>query len=153
MHLFRRPCIVMIAMSICKCSTLDCIPHPSHFPVRSSLPNCSQWLHDIFACERRTNCPIHTPTFVRFDMFRCLLLLLFEWLVLVVRTKRQSFSVDAHLLDLLVEEMEMKIGSANTSPINDSTSTIDTQGEGQKEVRSTSFRIQSSQTILTEVAN
>jgi hypothetical protein len=49
--------------------------------------------------------------------------------------------------------MEMKIGSANTSPVNDSTSTIDTQGEVRKEVQQASFRIQSSHTILTEVAN
>ena len=46
----------------------------------------------------------------------------------------------------------MKIGSVNTSPMNNSTSTIDTQGDGQKSVQHSSSRIQSSRTILTEVA-
>jgi hypothetical protein len=48
--------------------------------------------------------------------------------------------------------MEMKIGSVNTSPTNNSTSTIDTQGDGQKPAQHSSSRIQSSRTILTEVA-
>jgi hypothetical protein len=49
------------------------------------------------------------------------------------------------------EEVEMKIGSINTSPINNSTSTIDTQGDGQKSARRSSFRLQSAHTILTEI--
>ncbi|CAF0753340.1 unnamed protein product [Rotaria sp. Silwood1] len=52
-----------------------------------------------------------------------------------------------------IEEMEMKIGSVNTSPINNSTSTIDTQGDNQKLDQRLSSRVQSSRTILTEVAN
>ncbi len=43
----------------------------------------------------------------------------------------------------------MKIGSLITSPINNSTSTIDTQGDGHKLVPS--LRIQSSHTVLTKV--
>ncbi|CAF4160870.1 unnamed protein product, partial [Rotaria sp. Silwood2] len=50
-------------------------------------------------------------------------------------------------------EMEMKIASINTSPINNSTSTIDTQGDNQKLDQRSSSRVQSSRTILTEVAN
>lgn len=46
----------------------------------------------------------------------------------------------------------MKIGSINTSSMNNSTSTIDTQGDGQKPAHDTSFRVQSSHTVLTEVA-
>jgi hypothetical protein len=45
--------------------------------------------------------------------------------------------------------MEMKIGCIDTSPTNDSTSTIDTQGDGHKLVPS--LRIQSSHTVLTKV--
>jgi hypothetical protein len=45
----------------------------------------------------------------------------------------------------------MKIGSFNTSPINNSTSTLDTQGDGQKSGQQSSFRIQSSHTVLTEI--
>lgn len=48
-------------------------------------------------------------------------------------------------------EMEMKIGSDNTSPINNSTSTIDNQNDGHQNGQSSSSRIQSSQTVLTEV--
>lgn len=55
-------------------------------------------------------------------------------------------------LSFFSEEMEMKIGSINTSPINNSTSTIDTQGDGQKLVHDSSFRKQSSHTLLTEIA-
>ena len=51
-----------------------------------------------------------------------------------------------------IEEMEMKIGSVNTSPINNSTSTIDTQGDGQKLVRRSSLRLQSAHTVLTDIA-
>ncbi len=40
----------------------------------------------------------------------------------------------------------MKIASDNTSPINDSTSTIENQNE-----QDPSFRTQSSRTVLTEV--
>jgi hypothetical protein len=49
--------------------------------------------------------------------------------------------------------MEMKIGSVNTSPKTDSTSTIDTQGDGQNPVPYSSYRQQSTRTILTEIAN
>jgi len=49
--------------------------------------------------------------------------------------------------------MEMKIESANTSPVNNSTSTIDTQGDGQKVIQRATSRIQSSQTMLTDVVN
>ena len=52
-----------------------------------------------------------------------------------------------------LEEMEMKMESQNTSPINNSTSTIDMQGDHQKALRRSSFRIQSSRTILTDIAN
>ena len=52
-----------------------------------------------------------------------------------------------------LEEMEMKIESANTSPVNNSTSTIDTQGDGQKVIQRATSRIQSSQTMLTDVVN
>ncbi len=45
----------------------------------------------------------------------------------------------------------MKIGSVNTSPTNDSTSTIDTQGDGQKSAQHSPFLMQSSYTVLTEV--
>jgi len=45
----------------------------------------------------------------------------------------------------------MKIGSVNTSPTNNSTSTIDTQGDSQKSAQHSPFRIQSSYTVLTEV--
>ncbi len=48
--------------------------------------------------------------------------------------------------------MEMKIGSDNTSPINNSTSTIDNQNDGHENGQhSSSSRIQSSHTVLTEV--
>jgi hypothetical protein len=46
----------------------------------------------------------------------------------------------------------MKIGSLITSPINNSTSTIDTQGDGEKSARRSSFRLPSAHTILTEIA-
>ncbi len=46
----------------------------------------------------------------------------------------------------------MKMGSITTSPINNSTSTIDTQGDGQKLARRSSLRLQSAHTILTEIA-
>ncbi|CAF1127967.1 unnamed protein product [Rotaria sordida] len=49
------------------------------------------------------------------------------------------------------EEIEMKSGSVNTSPINNSTSTIDTQGDNQKLDQHLSSRVQSSRTILTDV--
>ena len=48
---------------------------------------------------------------------------------------------------VLVEEMEMKIGSDNTSPINDSLSTMDDQSTRPRSLS----RRQSSRTILTEV--
>lgn len=48
--------------------------------------------------------------------------------------------------------MDMKLESNETSPINNSTSTIDTQGDGQKSARRSSFRVQSARTILTEIA-
>jgi hypothetical protein len=44
----------------------------------------------------------------------------------------------------------MKITSDNTSPINDSTSTIDNENDGRQY---SSSRIQSSRTILTEVVS
>ena len=46
-----------------------------------------------------------------------------------------------------LEEMEMKIGSDNTSPVNQSTSTIDNQHDHQHLIS----RTQSLRTILTEV--
>jgi hypothetical protein len=49
---------------------------------------------------------------------------------------------------VFIEEMEMKIRSDNTSPINNSTSTIDNQN-GQ----CSSSRTQSTRTILTEVVS
>ncbi|CAF0896082.1 unnamed protein product [Adineta steineri] len=52
-----------------------------------------------------------------------------------------------------IEKVEAKIESINTSPITDSTSTIDTQGDGNKPVQQSSSRIHSSNTILTEVVN
>ena len=61
--------------------------------------------------------------------------------------------LDSFLFHLILEEMEMKIESANTSPVNNSTSTIDTQGDGQKIVQRATSRIQSSQTMLTDVVN
>ncbi len=48
--------------------------------------------------------------------------------------------------------MEMKIASLNTSPINNSTSTINTQGDDNKTTQHSSFRVQSSHTVLTEIA-
>ncbi|CAF1216673.1 unnamed protein product [Adineta steineri] len=51
----------------------------------------------------------------------------------------------------LEEEMEMKIGSDNTSPINNSTSTIDNQNDGQRYGQHSSPRTQSSRTVLTDV--
>jgi hypothetical protein len=48
-------------------------------------------------------------------------------------------------------EMEMKIESDNTSPINNSTSTIDNQNDDHQNPKRSSPRIQSSHTILTEV--
>lgn len=47
----------------------------------------------------------------------------------------------------------MKIRSVNTSPINNSTSTVDMQGDHQKLEQRSSSRVQSSRTILTDVAN
>ena len=47
---------------------------------------------------------------------------------------------------LFSEAIEMKIGSDNTSPINDSTSTIDNQHQARS-----SPRTHSSRTVLTEV--
>lgn len=55
------------------------------------------------------------------------------------------------ILLFFIEEMEMKLGSVNTSPINNSTSTIDTQGDNQRS-HNLSSRVQSSRTLLTEVA-
>lgn len=49
--------------------------------------------------------------------------------------------------------MEMKIASPTASPTNNSTSTIDTQTDTQQLVQRSSYRIQSSQTVLTEVVN
>jgi hypothetical protein len=46
----------------------------------------------------------------------------------------------------------MKIGSVNTSPIDNSSSTIDTHDDGKKTAHRSSSRVQSSRTILTEVA-
>lgn len=57
------------------------------------------------------------------------------------------------LFFLFPEEMEMKIGSVDTSPINNSTSTLDTQFDGQKSTKRLSLRMQSSQTVLTDVNN
>ncbi|CAF1206188.1 unnamed protein product [Rotaria sordida] len=51
------------------------------------------------------------------------------------------------------KEMEMKIRSDNTSPINNSTSTIDNQNNDHQNGRRSSFRIQSSRTVLTEVVS
>jgi len=53
------------------------------------------------------------------------------------------------MIGMKTQEMEMKIESINTSPIANSTSTIDTQG---KPAQQSSFRVQSSRTVLTEVA-
>jgi hypothetical protein len=53
----------------------------------------------------------------------------------------------------LIEDMELKMESPNASPINNSTSTIDTQGDVQQLVQRTTCRLQSSHTVLTEVVN
>jgi hypothetical protein len=45
----------------------------------------------------------------------------------------------------------MKIGSDNTSPINNSTSTIDNPNDDHQNRKRLSSRIHSSRTILTEV--
>ena len=47
----------------------------------------------------------------------------------------------------------MKSGSVETSPINNSISTIGTQGDGQKPSKRLSLRMQSSHTVLTELNN
>ena len=49
--------------------------------------------------------------------------------------------------------MEMQIESVDISPIDNSTSTLDTQGDGQKMNQRSSLRIQSSNTVLTNVNN
>ncbi|CAF4964349.1 unnamed protein product [Rotaria socialis] len=52
-----------------------------------------------------------------------------------------------------LEEIEMKLESVNASPINNSTSTIDTPGDSPKLEQHSSSRAQSSRTILTEIAS
>lgn len=47
----------------------------------------------------------------------------------------------------------MKIASNNTSPINNSTSTIDNQNDGHEHGQNSSSRTQSSRTMLTEVVS
>ncbi len=49
--------------------------------------------------------------------------------------------------------MEMKLKSDNTSPINNSTSTIDNPNDGPENGRNPSSRTQSLRTVLTEVVS
>ncbi len=49
--------------------------------------------------------------------------------------------------------MEMKTKSDNTSPINNSTSTIDNPNDGLDNGRNPCFRTQSSRTVLTEIVS
>lgn len=47
----------------------------------------------------------------------------------------------------------MRIGSVDISPIRNSTSTVDTQGDDTRLNKRSSLRIQSSNTVLTNVNN
>ncbi len=60
---------------------------------------------------------------------------------------------DLCLFFFVIEGMEMKTKSDNTSPINNSTSTIDNPNDGLDNGRNPCFRTQSSRTVLTEIVS